>query len=77
MHAQILWAAGLFIMSSGGLVAGEAPLRNYENTYQCPESSLFGPASLEEVQTVVMQALRTGRKVMTGTKGFRSQIDAA
>jgi FAD/FMN-containing dehydrogenase len=50
---------------------------NYERTFQCPEAQVFSPSNADEVQEIVELALDSGRKVMTGTRKFNSQIDAA
>ena len=73
-----LWIA-LFLPSVGSAETSGLwdSIVNYERTFQCPEAELIAPESAEEVQIIVQRALETGRKIMTGTKKFSSQIDAA
>ena len=52
-------------------------LLNYQKTYSCPPAEVYSPSSEAEVSIVVKKAIEAGKTVMAGTKGFRSQIDAA
>ncbi|MBU2713270.1 D-arabinono-1,4-lactone oxidase [Zooshikella harenae] len=52
-------------------------LKNYQGTYVCRPDVIFDPTSIEEIQSIVRQAVQDNRKVMTGNRKFASQIDAA
>ncbi|AZZ91415.1 FAD-binding protein [Hahella sp. KA22] len=52
-------------------------LQNYQGTYECSPGAIYDPASIEEVQDIVRNALAEGHTVMTGNRKFASQIDAA
>ncbi len=55
----------------------EKTISNYQGTYTCQPGAIYDPSNIEEVQTVVSDALSQGKKVMTGNRKFASQIDAA
>ena len=52
-------------------------LVNYESNYQCAATDVLHPSSISEVQDIVKKARAQGRKVMTGSEKFASQLDAA
>ena len=69
---------GLAYYSSTELQSAEkAPLQNYEKTYTCGSTNIYSPSSIEQVQDIVKAARATGKKVMTGSEKFASQLDAA
>ncbi|WP_330959168.1 D-arabinono-1,4-lactone oxidase [Photobacterium sp. 53610] len=55
----------------------ENTLSNYQGTYTCHPGVIYDPTSVEEVQSIVEDALAQGKTVMTGNRKFASQIDAA
>ncbi|WP_444927478.1 D-arabinono-1,4-lactone oxidase [Microbulbifer sp. TRSA002] len=52
-------------------------LKNYQDTQDCFPGVIYDPTSIDEVQQIVRDAADQGRKVMTGSRRFNSQIDAA
>ena len=56
---------------------GKEGLLNYARTTLCPKALILEPMSIEQLQKDVKSALQKGHKLMTGTKAFRSEIDAS
>ncbi|MCG7496557.1 FAD-binding protein [Vibrio sp. Of7-15] len=55
----------------------EREISNYQGTYTCQPEGIYDPASIEEVQAIVEDAIARGKTIMTGNRKFASQIDAA
>ena len=55
----------------------DATITNYQDTYECYPEAIYDPSSVEEIQTLVQQALANNQTIMTGNRRFASQIDAA
>ncbi|NRD75242.1 FAD-binding protein [Shewanella sp. VB17] len=55
----------------------ESTISNYQGTYTCHPEAVYDPKSIEEVQSIVQEAVARGKTVMTGNRKFASQIDAA
>ncbi|WP_444921717.1 D-arabinono-1,4-lactone oxidase [Microbulbifer sp. CnH-101-G] len=80
---SFLCAAGLFF--AAGASAEQLPppidvpevIKNYQETQECFPGVIHDPSTIAEVQAIVRDAAAQGRKVMTGTRRFNSQIDAA
>lgn len=50
---------------------------NYQKTATCPPAQIYSPRSPNEVAEIVTKAAQKGHRVMTGTKSYKSQSDAA
>lgn len=79
---SIMALTGATLLLGGALTINsieqeDATITNYQDTYECYPEAIYDPSSIEEIQTLVQQALVNNQTIMTGNRRFASQIDAA
>ncbi len=80
MKKPLFWAAfglaGISLCLTKVWSTEEERVSNYQGTFQCPESQIVEPKTIEEIQAVVKNAYEHGGKVKVSTRGYKSQFDS-